>query len=89
LTFRHDLNPALVKGIAGCLLSEFHGHVKANGYIAALCPCGHCRDYPGSHFNFDPTRAIGTCFGRHGRLLLKDLCELLRVDPANYGGLYA
>lgn len=89
LTFSHDLNPALVKGIVGCLLSEFHGHVKANGYIAALCPYGHCRDYPGSHFNFDVGRAIGMCFGRHGRMLLKDLCELLQFDPAIYGGLYA
>lgn len=89
LAFNRDLNSALVQGIADCLLSEFHGHVKANGYISALCPCGHCRDYPGSHFNFDTERAIGTCFGRHGRLLLKDLCELLRFDPASYGGLYA
>jgi hypothetical protein len=89
LTFSHNLNPALVKGIADRLLSDYRGHIKANGYIAALCPCGHCRDYPGSHFNFDPSRAIGTCFGRHGRLLLKDLCELLRFDPVSYGGVYA
>lgn len=89
LTFSHDLNSMLIKGIADCLLSEYHGHVKSNGYIAALCPCGHCHDYPGSHFNFDTSRAVGTCFGRHGRLLLKDLCELLRLDPTTYGGLYA
>jgi hypothetical protein len=88
LTFSHDLNPALVKGIADCLLSDYRGHVKANGYIAALCPCGHCRDYPGSHFNFDMSRAIGTCFGRHGRLLLKDLCDLMQLDPEVYGGFY-
>jgi hypothetical protein len=88
LAFSHDLNPTLVKGIVDCLLSEFHGHVKSNGYIASLCPCGHCRDYPGSHFNFDTERAIGMCFGRHGRLLLRDLCELLQLDPASYGGLY-
>jgi hypothetical protein len=88
LAFSPDLNPVLVKGIADCLLSEYHGHVKANGYIAALCPCGHCYDYPGSHFNFDAEHGIGTCFGRHGRLLLKDLCELLRFDTAAYGGIY-
>ncbi len=88
LVFSPDLNPALVKGIADCLLSDYHGHTKSNGYIAALCPCGHCRDYPGSHFNFDTERAIGTCFGRHGQLLLKNLCELMRIDPAIYGGLY-
>lgn len=87
LSFNHDLNPALVTGIADCLLSEYHGHVKSNGYIAALCPCGHCRDYPGSHFNFDMSRGIALCFGRHGRLLLKDLCDALRIDPAFYGGI--
>lgn len=88
LMFNRDLNPALVTGISDCLLSDYHGHVKANGYIAALCPCGHCRDYPGSHFNFDTQHAVGTCFGRHGRLLLKDLCDLMQLDPEVYGGFY-
>jgi hypothetical protein len=86
--FNSELNPSLVNAISRCLLSEYDGYVKSNGYIAALCPCGHCHDLPGSHFNFDMTRALGRCFGRHGRLLLKDLCVLLRIDPAFYGGLY-
>jgi hypothetical protein len=86
--FSPYLNPKLIKGIANCLLSEYHGHVKANGYIAALCPCGHGRDYPGSHFNFDAERGIGTCFGRHGRLLMRDLCTVLDIDPKQYGGFY-
>ena len=87
--FRSELNPSLVNAVSRCLLSEYDGYIKTNGYLAALCPCGHCHDLPGSHFNFDTARALGRCFGRHGRLLLKDLCELLRIDPASYGGLYA
>jgi hypothetical protein len=88
-TLNSFLNTRLVKAVAECLLSDYSGYIKANGYIASLCPCSHCRDYPGRHFNFDTSRAVGTCFGRHGRLLLKTLCELLRLDPAAYGGLYA
>jgi hypothetical protein len=88
LTFSHTINPTLVRGVVECLLSEFQGYVKPNGYIASLCPCGHCHDHPGAHFNFDPSRACSMCFGRHGRLLLKDLCELLRLDPVSFGGLY-
>lgn len=86
---RGSLNSNLVQAVIDCLCSEFRGYVKANGYIAALCPCGHCQDFPGSHFNLDPARGIGTCFGRHGRLLIKDLCALLRIDPVQHGGFYA
>lgn len=76
------VNRDLLHAVVDRLCAEFRGYVKANGYIAALCPCGHCRDYPGSHFNFDPVRGIGMCFGRHGRLLLKDLCVAMRIDYA-------
>jgi hypothetical protein len=82
------INSDLLHAVADCLCAEFRGYVKANGYIAALCPCGHCRDYPGSHFNFDPVHGIGMCFGRHGRLLLKDLCSMLRIEIALYGGFF-
>lgn len=81
------LNPNLIRAIVDRLLNDCEGYVKANGYIAALCPCGHHCDCPGQHFNFDASRAFGTCFGRHGRLLLKDLCIALHVDPTDYGGL--
>jgi hypothetical protein len=85
----HVLNPALIEAVTDCLMNDFGGRVKSNGWIAALCPCGHGRDFPGSHFNFDTTRSVGRCFGRHGRLLLKDLCAALKLQPADYGGIYA
>jgi len=83
-----SINPHLVEVVTQTLLSRYEGYRKQNGYIAALCPCGHACDHPGSHFNFDPHHAIGTCFGRHGRLLLKDLCACMGIDPHHYGGLY-
>lgn len=82
------VNNRLLHAVANHLCAEFRGYVKANGYIAALCPCGHCRDYPGSHFNFDPVRGIGICFGRHGRLRLKDLCAVMQIAPVRHGGFY-
>ncbi|MDX1995128.1 MAG: DNA-primase RepB domain-containing protein [bacterium] len=84
----NTFNPRIVEAVSHSLLSRFDGYPKSNGYIAALCPCSHAHDHPGSHFNFDPEHAVGTCFGRHGRLLLKDLCALLGIDPQHYGGLY-
>jgi len=32
---------------------------------------------------------VGVCLGRHGRLLLKDLCLLLHLQPSDYGGFYS
>jgi hypothetical protein len=31
---------------------------------------------------------LGVCLGKHGRMLLKDLCTQLRIQPAAYGGLF-
>ncbi len=83
-----SINPQIIEAVTQTLLAHYEGCHKPNGYIAALCPCGHGHDHPGSHFNFDPDHAVGTCFGRHGRLLLKDLCARLGIDPKHYGGLY-
>lgn len=82
------LNPRLLHAVVDCLCREYRGFLKANGYLAALCPCGHCRDYPGSHFSLDPVRGVATCFGRHGRMRLKDVCGVMGIDPAAYGGIF-
>lgn len=82
------LNPALIETVTHTLYRNYGSYHKENGYIAALCPCGHAHDLPGKHFNFDPTHGIGICFGRHGRILLKDLCAILGIQPADYGGLF-
>ncbi|MBZ0283466.1 MAG: RepB family DNA primase [Anaerolineae bacterium] len=85
---RQALNPKLIDVVTESLRRDYDGYLKENGYLAALCPCGHQHDAQGKHFNFDPAHGIGTCFGKHGRLLLRDLCTLLKIDPAAYGGFY-
>lgn len=78
------LNPALIAAVETALCREYGGYRKTNGYLAALCPCGHAHDAPGRHFNFDSVHGVGLCFGRHGRLLLRELCEILEIRPAEY-----
>lgn len=84
----HPLNPTLIEVVTHRLCREYGGYRKENGYVAALCPCGHTHDAPGKHFNFDPTHGIGICFGRHGRILLKELSAILGIQPTDYGGLF-
>ncbi len=67
----------LARAIASVLVAEYDGCLKANGWIAARCPAGHSSDRPGKHFFFNEALHLGHCFGRHGRLLLKDLALLL------------
>lgn len=83
-----ELNPDLVEAVVHVLLRDYAGFVQHNGWIGALCPCGHSRDQPGRHFGFSPQHGVARCFGRHGQLLVKELCTLIGVDPASYGGLY-
>jgi hypothetical protein len=82
------LNPQLIQAVSSRLLAD-GGHVQRNGWIAATCPCGHRHDRPGAHFAFNPQIGVGVCHGRHGRLLLRELCHYLNLDPTHYGGLYA
>ncbi len=70
----------LASAIAGILLADYEGYLKANGWIAARCPAGHARDLPGKHFFYNEALHLGHCFGRHGRLLLKDLALLLEQN---------
>ena len=83
-----QINPDLVTAVVDVLMRDYDGFVQPNAWIGSLCPVGHAADRPGKHFAFNPKSACGVCFGRHARLLLKDLCQLLGLDPADYGGLY-
>jgi hypothetical protein len=67
----------LAEVIAEALITDYGGLPKQSGWIASLCPAGHCRDHPGKHFYFHPQLRLGHCFGRHGRMLLKDLKQLV------------
>jgi len=81
------LNPRLLDVVSVRLLAN-GGHLKSNGWIDAYCPCGHQHDRPGKHFAFNPRIGVGVCLGRHGRMLLKDVCEHLNIDPHDHGGIY-
>ncbi|MBN2470986.1 MAG: hypothetical protein JXN59_09695 [Anaerolineae bacterium] len=76
----HSLNPELIHQIERALIQDYAGCRRENGWIASLCPAGHEHDRPGQHFHFNPVLGMGHCFGRHGRLLLKDLCPLLGIE---------
>jgi hypothetical protein len=95
-TTRHSLktsqprriNPRLTYAISECLERRYAGYWRRNGWLAARCPCPHEHDLPGAHFSFKPELGLGICLGRHGKMLLKDLCSLLGLEPAAYGGLF-
>jgi len=71
-------NKALVHEVIQRLMAEYGGYMKSNGWLAALCPCGHMQDRPGQHFGFNPQRGVGVCFGRHGGLPLNVLSSIIR-----------
>ena len=84
----HSLNPHLIAAVQQGLESQYAGRWQRNGWLAALCPCGHAHDRPGRHFAFNPVNGVGVCLGRHGAIRLKDLCHQLHLEPMDYGGFY-
>jgi hypothetical protein len=88
-TGSRTLNVALIHAITAVLYRDYAAREqRRSDWLAALCPCGHARDSPGAHFFFNPTIGCGRCHGRHGTLRLTDLCSVLGIDAASYGGVY-
>lgn len=87
-TSARSLNPQLIHAISAVLYHDYAARERRSNWIAALCPCGHARDSPGAHFFFNPTIGCGRCHGRHGTLRLTDLCSVLGINAAAYGGVY-
>jgi len=83
-----SLNACLISAVVQHLEVQYEGCWQPNGWLAALCPCGHAHDRPGRHFAFNPVNGVGVCLGRHGAMRLKDLCHELHLDPMDYGGFY-
>lgn len=84
-----NLNGQLIHAITTILCRDYAAREqRRSDWLAALCPCGHARDSPGAHFFFNPTIGCGRCHGRHGTLRLTDLCTVLGIDAASYGGVY-
>ena len=89
-TTRNHINPAVNQAVLDALYQRFQATPKSTGsrWHKALCPGGHRRDFCGSHFFYDSTAAAGNCFGRHGALPLKTLCDMLDIHANDLGGLY-
>jgi hypothetical protein len=82
------INPRLTSAIAELLQRHYDGYWRRSGWLAARCPCHHEHDLPGAHFSFKPEIGLGVCLGKHGKMLLKDLCSHLGLEAAAYGGLF-
>jgi hypothetical protein len=67
------------QAVESALYRDFGGYLKPNGFVAALCPYGHTRDYPGNHFSWNSRSGVGYCFGRHATVNLLDLADRLGV----------
>jgi hypothetical protein len=88
-TNNRKLNDILIHAITTLLYRDYAARERRQSeWIAALCPCGHARDSPGTHFFWNPTLGCGRCHGRHGTLRLSDLCSILGINAAAYGGIY-
>ena len=88
-TDNRKLNEMLIHAITTNLYRDYAAREqRQNEWIAALCPCGHARDSPGTHFFWNPALGCGRCHGRHGTLRLIDLCSILSINAAAYGGIY-
>ncbi|MCA0455382.1 MAG: RepB family DNA primase [Chloroflexi bacterium] len=88
-TGSRTLNSELIRAITTLLYRTYAARERQQSeWIAALCPCGHARDSPGTHFFWNPTIGCGHCHGRHGTLRLIELCSILGINAAAYGGIY-
>jgi hypothetical protein len=84
-----NLNVQLIHAITTVLYRDYAAREqRQSDWLAALCPCGHARDAPGAHFYFNPIIGCGRCHGRHGTLRLTDLCSVLGINAADFGGVY-
>jgi len=80
------LNPALIVAVAESLVRQ--GYRRSGDWLSGPCPYAHRHEHDDLHvsFGFNSRTGYGNCF-RCGSILLKNLCLILDVHPANYGGL--
>jgi hypothetical protein len=60
----YSLNHRLIAAVEAVLIERYEGRYQRNGWLAALCPCGHHRDAPGMHFAYVESKSKS----RGGRL---------------------
>ncbi len=88
---RHDPVPeasrqALIDAVTDAVMHHLDGRPRHNGFIAARCPLPHVHDRPGMHFSYSLETGWGFCFGKHGKINLREMCALLGVYNGNKVG---
>jgi hypothetical protein len=78
-----ETHQAAIDAVTEAVIHQLDGHWKPNGFIAARCPYCHHRDRPGMHFSYHPASGWGYCFGKHGKISLTELRELLGLPVAS------
>ena len=75
----------VIDAVTETVLHILDGRQRSNGFIAARCPLPHSRDKPGMHFSYHPASGVGFCFGKHGKLSLQEMCQVLGITiPDNH-----
>ncbi|MBZ0276690.1 MAG: RepB family DNA primase [Anaerolineae bacterium] len=82
------LNPALLDAVTERLLAL--GYVRQGDWLSGPClyPAHHRHDDAHPSFGFNTRTGYGHCF-RCGSMLLKDMCDVLGIRGADYGGIFA
>jgi len=70
---------AVIDAVTRAVMLHLDGRPRHNGFIAARCPLPHLHDRPGMHFSYHPETGWGYCFGKHGKISLREMCDLLGV----------
>jgi len=81
--FHNEALEPVIDAVTAAVLQILDGHPRQNGFIAARCPLPHHVDRPGMHFSYNSTSGVGFCFGKHGKLALQEMCELLGVSSVD------
>jgi hypothetical protein len=82
----NTLNPALIAAVADILLE--HGYRRSGDWVSGPClfPQQHRHADHHASFGFNARTGYGHCF-RCGSMLLKKICEVLGIQPTQYGGI--
>ncbi|MCB9452433.1 MAG: hypothetical protein H6672_13430 [Anaerolineaceae bacterium] len=82
------LNPILLDAVTGRLLDR--GYARQGDWLSGPClyPAHHHNDDAHPSFGFNTHTGYGHCF-RCGSILLKDMCAVLGIRGADYGGFFA
>src|SRR5690606_1131762 len=83
----NTLNPAVLQAVTDQLIGM--GYVQQGNWLSGPClyPAHHQHGDVHHSFGFNVVSGYANCF-RCGSMLLKDICIILGIHPADYGGLY-